>query len=304
MLHAALVDARMHPDELEVTEPIVRRLVDEQFPQWRDLPLRAVSWGTVNAVYRLGADLCLRVPRRAVWAAALEQEVRWLPVLAPSLPVPIPAPVALGAPSGDYPAAWAVYTWLDGTPMLEAQRVDQTAIAGELAGFVQAMQRIDVPPDAPASNRRVPLAALDEPVRASISGLATDGIDIVAVTTAWEQALAAPSWSGSRVWMHGDLMPTNLLVRGDGGLAGVLDFGVCTTGDPACESLLAWMTLTTSSRPRYRELVGIDDAAWARARGWALAFAVLAAPYYRRTFPAFAGVARRAIAEVLVENLG
>lgn len=304
MAHAALVDARMHPDELEVTEPIVRGLVDEQFPQWRDLPLRAVSWGTVNAIYRLGADLSVRVPRRAEWAAALEQEVRWLPVLAESLPVPIPEPVALGAPSGAYPVAWAVYTWLDGTPMLEAERVDQTAIAEGLAGFVEAMQRIDVPPDPPASNRRVPLAALDEPVRANISALAADGIDIVAVTTAWEQALAARSWSGSPVWLHGDLMPTNLLVRGEGGLAAVLDFGVCTTGDPACESLLAWMTLTSSSRARYRELVGLDDEAWARARGWALAFAIFAAPYYRRTFPAFAGVARRAIGEVLAEKHG
>jgi aminoglycoside phosphotransferase (APT) family kinase protein len=304
MVHSGRVDARMHPDELEVTEVIVRDLIDEQFPRWRNVPLRVVSWGTVNAVYRLGADLCVRVPRRAEWAAALEQEVRWLPVLAPRLPLPIPEPVALGAPSDEYRVAWAVYTWLDGTPMLEAQRVDPMAIAGELAGFVEAMQRIEVPSDPPASNRRVPLAALDEPVRASIPGVAADGIDIVAVTAAWEHALAAPGWSGSPVWMHGDLMPTNLLVRGDGGLAGVLDFGVCTTGDPACDSLLAWMTLTSSSRARYRELVRLDDAAWARARGWALAFAVLAAPYYRPTFPMFAGVARRAIAEVLAENLG
>jgi aminoglycoside phosphotransferase (APT) family kinase protein len=294
----------MHLDELEVTEPLVRRLIDEQFPQWRDLPLRAVSWGTVNTVYRLGADLCVRVPRRAEWAAALEQEVRWLPVLAPSLPVPIPEPVASGAPSHEYPVAWAVYTWLDGTPMLEAQHVDQAAIAEELAAFVAAMQRIDVPPDPPASNRSVPLAVLEAPVRASIPRLAPDGIDLVEVTKVWEQTLAAPSWSGTPVWLHGDLMPTNLLVRGDGGLAGVLDFGVCTAGDPACESLLAWMTLTSSSRACYRELVGVDDAAWARARGWALAFAVLAAPYYRRTFPAFAGVARTAIAEVLGESLG
>jgi aminoglycoside phosphotransferase (APT) family kinase protein len=304
MVHAAFVEARMHPDEVEVTGPIVRCLIDQQFPQWRDLPLRAVSWGTVNAVYRLGAGLCVRVPRRAEWAAALEQEVRWLPVLAPSLPIPVPEPVAVGAPSREYPLAWAVYTWLDGTPMLEAQRVDQTVIAEELAGFVEAMQGIEVPPDPPASNRRLPLAAFDEPVRASIPGLAMDRIDIVAVTAAWEQALAAPSWSGSAAWMHGDLMPANLLVRGDGGLAGVLDFGSCTAGDPACESLLAWMTLTSSSRVRYRELVGLDDAVWARARGWALSFAVLAAPYYRSTFPAFAGVARRAIAEVLAESVG
>jgi len=139
-------------------------------------------------------------------------------------------------------------------------------------------------------------------MRTSIPRLAAHGVDIAAVTAAWENALAAPS-AWSRVWLHGDLMPTNLLVRDDGGLAGVLDFGVCTTGDPACESLLAWMTLTPSSRAHYRELLGVNDAAWARARGWALLFAVMALPYYHRTFPAFAGVARRALAEVIAENL-
>jgi aminoglycoside phosphotransferase (APT) family kinase protein len=302
-VHAAPVSARMHSDELEINEPIVRRLIDEQFPQWADLPLRVAAWGTVNAVYRLGAELCVRAPRRAEWAAALEQEVRWLPVLAPSLPLPVPEPVAVGAPSDAYPVTWAVYTWLDGTPMLEAQRIDQTAISEELAGFVKAMQRVEVPLDPPVSNRSASLASRDEYVRASIPGLADDGIDIVAVAAAWEHALAAPGWSGAPVWVHGDLMPTNLLVREDGGLAGVLDFGACTTADPACESLLAWMTLGSSARAHYRALVGLDDAAWARARGWALSVAVLAAPYYRRTFPLFAGVARTAIAEVLAENL-
>jgi aminoglycoside phosphotransferase (APT) family kinase protein len=297
------MNTRMHPDELEINEPMVRRLIDEQFPQWRDMRLRAVSWGTVNAVYRLGAELAVRLPRRAEWASGLEQEVRWLPVLAPSLPVSIPEPVALGVPSGDYPVKWAVYRWLKGTPMLEAARVDETAIAEELAGFVAAMQRIKPPSDPPRSNRSIPLAKHDVSMRASIPRLAAHGVDLAAVTAAWENALAAPSGLGSRVWLHGDLMPTNLLVRDDGGLAGVLDFGVCTTGDPACESLLAWMTLTRSSRAHYRGLVGIDGAAWSRARGWALLFAVMALPYYHRTFPAFAGVARRALAEVIAENL-
>jgi aminoglycoside phosphotransferase (APT) family kinase protein len=293
----------MHPDELEINERIVRRLIDKQFPQWRDMPLRAVSWGTVNAVYRLGEELAVRVPRRVEWASDLEQEVRWLPALAPSLPLPIPEPVALGASSDDYPVKWAVYRWLNGTPMLEAPCVDQTAIAEELAAFVTAMQRIEPPSDPPVSNRSVPLVKYDEPIHARIPELAAHDIDIAAVTAAWELAVAAPSWSGSPVWLHGDLMPTNLLVRGNGGLAGVLDFGVCTTGDPACESLLAWMTLTRASRPLYRELVGIEDAAWARARGWALLFAAMALPYYRHTFPAFAGVAQRALEEVIAETL-
>jgi aminoglycoside phosphotransferase (APT) family kinase protein len=293
----------MHPDELGINEPLVRSLIDEQFPEWRDLRLRAISWGTVNAVYRLGEELAVRLPRRAEWASNLEQEVRWLPVLAPSLPLPIPEPVALGAPSEDYPLTWAVYRWLNGTPMLEAVRVDQSAIADELAAFVTAMQRIERPSDPPVSNRSVPLAEHDKAIRASIPQLAADGIDVAAVSAAWEHALAAPGWCGPPVWLHGDLMPTNLLVRDDGALAGVLDFGVCTTGDPACESLLAWMTLTPPARAYYRKLVEIDDAAWARARGWALLFAAMALPYYRRTFPAFAGVARQALAEVTAEIL-
>lgn len=182
----------MHPDELEINAPIVRRLIGKQFPQWRDLPLRAVSWGTVNAVYRLGEELAVRVPRRVEWASVLEQEVRWLPALAPSLPLPIPEPVALGAPSDDYPVTWAVYRWLNGTPMIEAPCVDQTAIAEELAAFVTAMQRIEPPSDPPVSNRSVPLFKYDEPIHARIPDLAAHDIDIAAVTAAWEQALAAP----------------------------------------------------------------------------------------------------------------
>jgi aminoglycoside phosphotransferase (APT) family kinase protein len=293
----------MHSDELEINEPIVRRLIDEQFPEWRDLPLRAVPWGTVNAVYRLGEELAVRLPRRSEWESGIEKEMRWLPVLGRSLPLPIPEPVGRGVPSDNYPLKWAVYRWLKGTPMLEAARVDQTTIAEELAAFVTAMQRIEAPSDPPTSNRSVPLARHDKPMLATIPRLAAEGVDIAGVTAAWEHALAAPGWCGTPVWLHGDLMPTNLLVRDDGGLAGVLDFGACTTGDPACESLLAWMTLTRSSRAHYRELVEVDDAAWARARGWALLFAAMALPYYRRTFPAFAGVARRTLAEAVTETL-
>jgi aminoglycoside phosphotransferase (APT) family kinase protein len=297
------MNEKMHVDELEVSESIVRRLIDEQFPQWQRMRLRMVAWGTVNAVYRLGEELVVRVPRRMEWTADLEQEVRWLPVLAPRLPVPIPEPVALGAASSDYPGTWAVYRWLKGTPMLEAPHVDETAVAEELAAFVTAMQEIEVPADPPVSNRSAPLGVYDEAMRARIPGLTAHGLDIAAVSTAWDHALAVPGWSGSPVWLHGDLMPTNLLVRDEGGLAGVLDFGACTTGDPACESLLAWMTLTTASRSHYRELVGVADAAWARARGWALLFAAMALPYYEHTFPAFAGVARRALDEVIAETV-
>lgn len=291
----------MHADELDITEALVRRLLQAQLPRWADLPLRTLRWGTVNAVYRLGESLLVRLPRREEWADAIALEHTWLPFLAPRLPAAIPEPVALCVPGEGYPLPWAVFRWLAGTPMPEAYRVDQEGLAEDLASFVLAMQGIPLTGGEPTGGRGGPLADRDAPIRASIARLAGE-VDADAVTAYWEHALAAPAWGGPPVWLHGDLMPTNLLIE-QGRLAGVLDFGSCSVGDPACESLLAWMSLDRHGRTRYRTLVDLDDATWARARGWALSCAVMALPYYRETYPVLADVARRTFAEVLADNL-
>jgi aminoglycoside phosphotransferase (APT) family kinase protein len=301
VVHALRVTLRMHPDELDVPVTLVRRLVDTQFPRWADAPLlRVPVWGTDNAMYRLGDDLVVRLPRRPGNVEGLAKELRWLPRLAPLLPVPVPAPVATGEPGDGYPLPWAVFRWLDATPALEAE-IDYEQLAVDLARFVAALQAVEAPEELVPGSRGVPLAERDEPIRARIPELAGD-VDVRAVTAVWEHALAAPVWHGPPVWMHGDLMPTNLLIRG-GGLAGVVDWGACTTGDPACEALLAWMTLDAPSRTTFRELLGLDDATWARARGWALSCAVMALPYYRHTYPVLAEVARRTFAQVLADDL-
>ena len=290
----------MHSDEIEVPEELVRRLVDVQFPQWTGETLaRVPTWGTDHAMYRLGSELVVRLPRRAINVVGLRKERRWLPRLAPCLPVPIPAPVASGRPGEGYPWEWAVYRWLEGTPALQAS-IDYEQLAGDLARFVQALQAVELPDRPLPGSRGVPLAERDEPVRARIPDLADD-VDTAAVTAAWEHALAAPVWDGPPVWLHGDLMPTNLLIR-EGGLAGVIDWGACRTGDPACEALLAWMTLDAESRRTFRAVLELDDATWARARGWALSCAVMALPYYRETYPVLANVARRTFAEVLADD--
>jgi aminoglycoside phosphotransferase (APT) family kinase protein len=292
----------MHADELDVPAALVRRLVDAQFPHWTDHPLvRVPTWGTDNAMYRLGRELVVRLPRRASTVPALRKELTWLPRLAPRLPAPAPVPVAFGSPGDGYPWEWAVYRWLDGTPALEAF-VDHERLAVDLARFVESLQAVELPDRPLRGSRGVPLAEHDERVRAQIPELAGD-FDTARVTGAWDHALAAPVWAGPPVWMHGDLMPTNLLIGDDGGLAGVVDWGTCTTGDPACESLLAWMTLDAGSRQTYRALLGLDDATWARARGWALSCGVLAVPYYRETYPVFADLGRRTIAAVLADDL-
>jgi aminoglycoside phosphotransferase (APT) family kinase protein len=293
----------MHADELAVTEALVRRLVDSQFPQWSGETLvRVPTWGTDNAMYRLGSALVVRLPRRAGNVRALRKELEWLPRLAPRLPAPVPVPVAVGVPADGYPWDWAVYRWLEGTPALEAASIDQPRLAADLARFVERLQAVELPVPPLAGSRGVPLAEHAELVRARIPDLAGE-FDAARVTAAWEQALAAPAWDGPPVWLHGDLMPTNLLIDDEGGLAGVVDWGTCTNGDPACEGLLAWMTLDEGSRDTFRTLLGLDDATWARARGWALSCGVMAVPYYRETYPVFAALARRTLAAVLADDL-
>jgi aminoglycoside phosphotransferase (APT) family kinase protein len=251
-------------------------------------------------MYRLGAELVVRLPRRAGSVAGLEKEREWLPVLAPSLPVAIPEPVAFGLPADGYPLPWAVYRWLEGTPALDAD-ADQLRLASDLAAFIRALQQVEVPDGGVPGSRGIPLAERDEQIRPHIPALAGD-VDTAAVLRVWEHALTAPAWDGPPVWLHGDLMPTNLLIQ-DGRLAAVIDFGACATGDPACEALAAWLSLSRESRRTFRELLALDDAGWARARGWALSCAVMALPYYRDTYPSFAALARRTFAEVLADDL-
>ena len=291
----------VHPDEVEIDLQVVRDLLDDQFPEWADLSLsRFPSYGTDNAVFRLGDELYVRMPRiRAEvprWAIdQIQKEAEWLPRLAPHLPVEVPVVLAHGKPNADYGYDWAVYRWLNGeTPF------DGTAnLARDVAAFIAALQRIG-PARAPAvMSRARPLNAHDAATRASLDQL--DGeIDVPAATAAWERALQASAWTRPPVWVHGDLLAANLLVR-DGRLAAVLDWGSCCAGDPACDLMIAW-SLLAPVRNELRAALDLDDATWQRGRGWALSQAVIALPYYKHTNPPMAAHARSAIAGVLADR--
>jgi aminoglycoside phosphotransferase (APT) family kinase protein len=294
---------RMHEGELDVHVALVRRLLAAQFPEWAPLPIaRVPSSGTVNAIYRLGSDMAVRVPRVAEWARDLEKEQRWLPELAPHLPLAVPEPLAQGRPGEGYPWNWAVYRWLEGEEWAGDRVRDLCEAAVDLAQFISALQRIDAtdgPSDQPADRGR-PLAERDVAVRAAIA--ASHGlIDIGAATAAWDAALAAPVWNGPPVWIHGDLLPGNVLVA-RGRLSAVIDFGALSVGDPACELMAGWTLFSGRSRDVFREALSADEATWARARGWALSVAVIALPYYQDTNPVFAANARHWIAEVLADH--
>ena len=277
--------------------------------QWADLPVKPVaSAGTDNALYRLGDDKVVRLPRIHWAVGQVEKEHKWLPKLAPHLPLAIPVPLARGGPGGSYPWDWSIYRWLDGENAALERMSDPCQVAQDLAGFIAAMQRIDATngptPSVHNSGRGVPLATRDEQTRIAIDAL-RDMIDIDldtdAITAAWETALRAPVWTGPPVWLHGDLQSGNLLAL-HGRLSAVIDFGCLGVGDPACDIMTAWIYLSAETRDLFRSLLQVDDATWARGRGWALSMGLIALPYYHETNPVLANIARRGIDEVLMEH--
>ncbi|MEW2085334.1 aminoglycoside phosphotransferase family protein [Streptomyces sp. NPDC005283] len=291
---------KMHADEVDIDESLVRRLLAAQFPQWADLPVELVdSAGTCNAMYRLGEDMAVRLPR-VEWAVSdVEREYQWLPRLAPPLPVAIPVPLEKGTPAEGYPWSWSVYRWLDGENPAIGRIAEPAQLAKDLAEFVAALHRIH-PVDGPPADRGVPLAMRDAPTRATIEEL-HGIIDTDAASAAWDAALRAPEWTGPAVWVHGDLQPGNVLTA-HGRLSAVIDFGCLGVGDPAVDLIVAWSLLTADTRDVFRVGLQVDDATWARGRGWALSIALIELPYYRDSNPVMAANARHVIHEVLVDH--
>jgi aminoglycoside phosphotransferase (APT) family kinase protein len=296
------VVARLHADEVEIGEGLVRRLLAEQFPRWAELPLERVRTpGSDHVLYRLGDELVARLPRQDGVDAQVDKERTWLPRLAPHLPHSVPTPVAKGTSSAEYPFSWSIHRWLDGTN--PADGVDTTELATDLARFVAALQSIDTDGGPPAGEqnfgRGAPLVSRDDATRDAIAEL--DGrVDAAAATAAWEDALRAPPWKEQPVWIHGDLTSENVLVV-RGRLVAVIDFGCLGVGDPACDLMVAWALLTRTARSVFRAELDVDDATWARGRGWALSTGLIALPYYGKTHPPRAANARYRIAEVLAD---
>ena len=289
---------------MNIDVSLVGRLIAAQFPQWADFPIRPVEFGGWdNRTFRLGEDMSVRLPSVEGYAAQVEKEQKWLPELAPLLPLPVPLPLAMGVPADGYPWPWSVYRWLEGENATPERITDSSRFATALAQFLAALQTVD-PADGPPPGphnffRGGPLTVYDAETRNALAALGGE-VDTDAATEVWEAALEA-TWRGPPVWLHGDVAAGNLLVRG-GQLSAVIDFGCSGVGDPACDLVIAWTLLSGRSRGAFREALPLDGAAWARGRAWALWKALITLAEHVDVGFLEAEKARRVITEVLADH--
>lgn len=260
-----------HPDAPVIDADLVRRLLAAQFPDWAELDVRPVAIdGWDNRTFRVGDSLSARLPSGPGYVPQVDKEVTWLPHLAAWLSIPIPEITGVGEPGAGYPFPWTVRRWIDGTPAVATTVDDTTELARDLAQFLRELQEVDPAGPRPglhSAYRGGPLMRWDAETRAAIDSLG-DRVDADAATENWEHSLGA-SGPIPEVWFHGDVATGILLMENDR-LSAVIDFGCSGVGDPACDLVIAWTFFDEPDRTVFRETLGVDDAQWARGRGWAL----------------------------------
>ncbi len=263
--------------DVTISHDLIHTMLEKFVPELADRPLTLHGAGWDNEIHRLGDDHAVRLPRRDAAAVLVEHEQRWLPELAPVLPLPIPTPTYCGRPAFGYPWAWSIVPWLPGIPLAHAPRPTTERLMDDLSGFLNALH-VPAPEDAPDNPHRGGLLAdRSELIHDLIDQL--PDVDTEPLLALWDELADAPAWGGDPIWLHGDLHPLNILVRG-GHLSAVIDFGDITSGDPATDLSVSWMVFDENERTEFRKRLSIDGRSvdihtWNRARGWALSHAIV-----------------------------
>ncbi|WP_246281636.1 aminoglycoside phosphotransferase family protein [Fodinicola acaciae] len=283
--------------EVDIDENLVAKLIEAQCPELSD-PLRLTANGWDNAIYRLGDDLCVRLPRRQVAVQLVVNEQRWLPEFASRIRTPIPVPVHSGRPTAGYPWPWSVLPWRAGTVASELPAAERASAAAGLAAFMTELH-VPAPPDAPPNPARgVPLANRAVDVEERLASGKIAGSE--RLRTLWRQLLATPRWDGPPLWLHGDPHPANLLLS-NGKLAAVLDFGDLTGGDPATDLAAGWMVFDAPARKVFRAAVEVDTDTWLRAKAWAIVIGTAVAVHSDDS-PRMAAIGRHVLEQVLLDD--
>lgn len=288
----------MHTDQLEIRPPAVRRLLRQQFPQWRELAVRAVSsTGTVNAIFRIGDGLAARFPLRSQdpgqVLAALTAEAAAMRELSAVATVPVPEPVAIGEPAAGYPLPWSIQTWVRGRDADTEDPAGAPAFATDVAAFIAAMRQVDTRGrrfDGHGRGGHLPDhdAWMDTCFRNSERLL-----EVTPLRAMWADLRSLPE-AGADVMSHRDLTPPNVLVN-HGRLAGVLDTGDFGPADPALDLVAAWHLMDQNQREALRASLGCDETQWLRGMAWALQQAMGLVWYYPESNPAMARWGRRTL---------
>lgn len=261
--------------EIDLSIDAVRCLLVAHVPRYSELPITELATaGTQYMVYRLGRDLCVRLPRRKYVVSRLENELRWLPTISQHVPLDVPTPVVAIGSSAAFPMPWAIYSWIEGQPLSPGELADEENSAIQLAAFIAALQKIH-PGEGPPSQQDHSMADRDEAVRQAIPLI--DGIlNRAKLVDAWEQLFEAMRWNGAMTWTHGDLLPPNLILR-SGRLSAVIDFGCAGIGDPALDLISAWAVFRARGRAAFRRALSVDEATWRRGQAFALYQAIVIA---------------------------
>lgn len=256
---------------IKIDVNLVSKLINSQFPEWSKLGIKPVEKsGNDNRTFHLGNSMSVRLPSDEAYVPQVEKEQKWLPILAKQLSTPISEPLAKGLPSEDYPYPWSVNKWLDGETLTLENINDLNQFANDLGKFLVDLQSIDTTggPLAGEHNfyRGGDIVIYDEECREAIKTI--NSFNQHLLEEIWELALAS-KWVNEPVWVHGDLVPGNILVK-NGKLFAVIDFGILGVGDPSCDAAMAWTFFDEGSRKIFKKALNFDEETWNRARGWAL----------------------------------
>lgn len=293
----------MHPGELTLTREMIVDLIAAYLPEYKDLPLSETDFGgTVNHVYRLGADMYLRLPRMP-HNTDLVRESEWLEFIQPHVDVKLPRPLRLLNSPDAYPSVWGVFDWIQGDTLMQTAPADEANLAIELSQFVKQLHRLPVPENAPAAGR-LPLKQLDQKTREAIaacSGMFEEVNAEQMMLSIWANALQAETWNGDRCFIHADLLKTNIMQK-EGKLWAILDFGGFGAGDPAFDLIPAWAVFGPAARKIYRSQFDYDENVWLRAKAYALHQAVLIIPYYAESYPEFTAMAKNTVRQIIIDS--
>jgi aminoglycoside phosphotransferase (APT) family kinase protein len=296
----------MHANQLTVSPAMVRELLDEQFPEWRSLPIRSIdSQGTVNAIFRIGDELAARFPleRRDAGSARrrLESAAEAARELVGHTRFPTPTPVALGEPGAGYPLPWSVQTWLPGVVATDEDPGESVGFAHDLAEFINDVRAIDTRGRRFSGKGRGGDLMSHDTWMESCFRHSEQLLDVPRLRRMWAVMRSLPRGAAEDVMTHGDLIPGNVLVS-NGRLAGILDVGGVGAADPAVDLVGAWHLLEAGPRQVLREDLACDDLEWERGKAWAFEQAMGAVWYYIQSNPAMSQMGQRTLERVMADE--